>query len=357
MESLTKSASRLLAEPYLNGTGRPSLRPVGILGVGSHAPARVIGNQELERIVETTDEWIVSRTGIRQRHIAAPGETTYGLGVEAGRRALLQAGIEPEELDLVIVATVTPDYPFPATASLVQHHVGATRAAAFDLGAACSGFIYALAVATQFVQTGFYRRILVVGAERISRIVNWTDRGTCVLFGDGAGAAVVGPVAAGAGFFSFDLGSDGSGAELLVVKGGGQGHPEVTGGDGALPESIRMSGSEVFKFAVRVMDESTRRVLDRAGLQISDVDLLVPHQANSRIIEAAAKRLGMPQERVFSNVDQYGNTSAASIPIALAEAVEQERLRPGHTLALVGFGAGLSWAASVLRWTGPEGAA
>lgn len=352
MESLTRSATRLLSDPWPGGAARPGVIPAGILGLGSYVPERVLSNRHLEEIVETSDEWIVTRTGIRQRRIAGPDETTADLALGAAQAALRDAALDPSEVDLVIVATVTGDQPFPAVSSLVQHRLGATRAAAFDLAAGCSGFIYALAVGAQFIQTGLYRHVLVVGAETLSRITNWRDRATCVLFGDGAGAAVLGRVGEEEGFLSFDLGSDGGGAEMLSVVPGGYGHPLTTGSDAEQVNSIRMAGGEVFKFAVKVVDESTVRALDRAGLKVSDLDLMVPHQANNRIIDAAAKRLGLDPSRVYSNVERYGNTSAASIPIALDEARAEGKVRPGDLLALVGFGAGLSWASCIVKWTG-----
>jgi 3-oxoacyl-[acyl-carrier-protein] synthase-3 len=356
MELSTRSASRLLARPLAGAPASLGLQPAGIVGLGSYAPERVLTNQDLEAMVETSHDWIVSRTGIVERRIAAPQEKTSDLAVRAAERALADAGLLASDLDLIIVATVTGDCVFPATSSIVQDRLGAGSAGAFDLAAGCSGFIYALAVGAQFVQTGMYRNVLVVGAETLSRITNWRDRSTCVLFGDGAGAAVLGPVAPGRGFLSFDLGSDGSGAELLAVEPGGWGHPLTTGDEAELAHSIRMSGAEVFKFAVKVVEESTRRVLEQAGATVDEIDCFVPHQANSRIIDAAARRLGLPEERVFSNVQRYGNTSAASIPLALDEARAEGRLRPGDTLALVGFGAGLSWASCLLNWSGREGA-
>jgi len=321
-----------------------------MLGLGSCAPERVLTNADLTRIVDTSDEWIFSRTGIRERRIASPGESTADLALRAAERALADAGVPARDLDLVIVATVTADNLFPACSSLVQDRLGAARAGAFDLAAGCSGFIYGLAVGAQFVRTGAYRRVLVIGAERLSRITNWRDRATCVLFGDGAGAAVLGPVAEGAGFHSFDLGSDGSGGPLLSVNPGGWGHELTTGAEEELSQSIFMAGGEVFKFAVRVVEESSRRALEQAGMTVEDVDLFVPHQANIRIIDAAARRLGVPDERVFANVHRYGNTSAASIPLALDEARVAGRLNPGDRVLLVGFGAGLSWASCLVTW-------
>lgn len=352
MELSTRSDGRSLVEPLPNGVLGPRVQPSGILGLGSYVPERVLSNHDLERIVETSDDWIVTRTGIRERRVAAPGETTADQATRAAERALADSGIPASEIDLVIVATVSADQPFPAVSNLVQDRLGCKRAAAFDLGAGCSGFIYALATASQFVQTGLYRYVLVVGAETLSRITNWRDRTTCVLFGDGAGAAVVGPTPSGQGFHSFDLGSDGSGGELLAVNPGGWGHELSTGSDEPLQHSIRMAGAEVFKFAVKVLEESTLRALARAGLGPEELDLLVPHQANTRIIDAAVKRLNLAPERVFSNVERYGNTSAASIPIALTEARDAGLLHPGDRVALVGFGAGLSWASCVLTWSG-----
>jgi 3-oxoacyl-[acyl-carrier-protein] synthase-3 len=336
----------------MGGSRLAEMRPAGILGVGSFVPARVLTNRDLETMVETSHDWIVSRTGIVERRIADPEETTSAMACKAAERALADAGLPAADLDLVIVATVTGDALFPATASIVQDALGAKRAAAFDLAAGCSGFIYGLATGAQFIRTGLYRNVLVIGAEILSRIVNWRDRGTCVLFGDGAGAAVLGPAAEGEGFLSFDLGSDGSGAGLLAVEAGGWGHPLATGTEAELRHSIRMSGPDVFKFAIRILEESALRALEAAGLTPGDVDCLVAHQANIRIIDVAARRLGLDESRVFNNVHRYGNTSAASIPIALDEARREGHLHPGDTVLLVGFGAGLSWGSCVVNWTG-----
>jgi 3-oxoacyl-[acyl-carrier-protein] synthase III len=323
----------------------------GIYGIGSYVPDRVMTNADLEKLVETSDEWIITRTGISERRIVAEGQATSDLAIEAAQRALNHAGVAANELDLVIVATITPDMPFPAVSNIVQDRIGATRAAAFDLGAGCSGFIYGLATGAQFIQTGLYRHVLVVGADALSRMVDWSDRSTCVLFGDGAGAAVLGPVAPGEGMLSFDLGSDGSGAGMLCVEAGGSRLPASAETVAQRLHTIRMSGSEVFKFAVRAIEESTLRALDRAGLTIADIDCFIAHQANIRILDAAARRLDLPAERVFNNVHRYGNTSAASVPIAMAEALEERRFGTGDTLALVGFGAGLSWASTIMTWT------
>jgi len=316
------------------------LTPVGIVGLGHFTPERVLTNTDLESMVETSDEWIYSRTGIRERHVVGEGESTYSLALEAAKRALCDADLQPSDIDLIIVATCTPDYQFPSTAALVQDGLGA-HCAAFDLEAACSGFVYALVTAAQFVSTGTLRNVLVIGAETMSRVLDWTDRNTCVLFGDGAGAAVLSAVPEGYGLGTFDLGADGSGGGLLKCG------TRAGFGDDAV---IYQNGREVYKFAVSVMGESAQRTLDKAGLSGEDIDLLVPHQANVRIIQSAANRLGLPMEKVFLNVEKYGNTSAASIPMALSEAKDQGRLLRGDTVAVVGFGAGLTWASAVLTW-------
>lgn len=326
-------------------------RPVGITGVGSHVPDRVLTNFDLAKIVDTSDEWIVTRTGISERRIAGEDEATSDLAIGAARQALEHAGLAGKDVDLVIVATVSPDSAFPAVASLVQDAVGARSAAAFDLAAGCSGFIYALATGAQFVASGLYERVLVVGADCLSRLVDWRDRSTCVLFGDGAGAVLLEPAPEGFGCLSFDLGSDGAGAPLLCVEGGGSRRFAPEANVGKLENTIRMVGSEVFKFAVRAIEDSTQRALERAQLSVADIDLFVAHQANLRIIDAAARRLNLPDEKVFTNVHKYGNTSAASIPIALCEALALGKLHRGDTLAMCGFGAGLTWASCILRWS------
>ncbi|HUC91012.1 MAG TPA: beta-ketoacyl-ACP synthase III [Paenibacillus sp.] len=323
---------------------------VGIIGSGKYVPERVLTNQQLERMVETNDEWIVTRTGIRERRIAAKDEATSDLAYQASKRALDAAGLTAEDIDLIIVATVTPDMFFPSTACLLQDKLGARKAAAFDLSAACSGFIYGLATATSMIQTGMYRHVLVVGAECLSRITDYTDRNTCILFGDGAGAVVLGPVAEGRGFKSFELGADGSGGELLKVCGGGSRMPSTAETVDSKAHYIYMAGSEVFKFAVRIMGGAAEDALRKAGLEKGDIDLLVPHQANIRIIQSALNRLDLPEDKCMINLDKYGNVSAASIPIALAEAVEQGKVKEGDCLVLVGFGGGLTWGASVLIW-------
>jgi len=323
---------------------------VGILGVGRYSPERRLTNRDLEEMVDTSDEWIVTRTGIRERRIAAPHEATSDLAHEAAVRALDMAGVSPEDVDLIIVATITPDMFFPSTACLVQDRLGARNAAAFDVSAACSGFIYALASASGMIATGMYRNALVIGAECLSRVTDYSDRNTCILFGDGAGAAVLGPVSAGRGFRSFVLGADGSGGELLKLPAGGSRIPASAESVAQGMHFMKMNGREVFKFAVRVMGNAAEEALHKAGLTKEDIDLLIPHQANIRIIQSALERLGLPEEKCVVNVDRYGNISAASIPVALAEAVEEGRVREGDRLVLVGFGGGLTWGASVLIW-------
>ncbi len=331
-------------------------RPVGITGLGIHLPERVLTNAELEKMVDTSDEWIKSRSGIQERRITDPGLSTSDLAVAAGTQALLDAGVRPEDVDLIIVATISPDMYFPATACIVQDKIGAVRAAAFDLEAGCSGFVYALAVGSQFIKSGLYNTVLVIGAEALSKIIDWEDRNTCVLFGDGAGAAVLQEVAAGYGILSIELGSDGAGAELLKMPARGSG----CDGEAAafnvkvIPEKLdylEMVGREVYKFAVKIIGTSAIQAVVGAGLKAEDIDCFIPHQANIRIIEAAAKRLGVSMDRVYVNVQKYGNTSAASIPVALFEAVHQGRIKKGDNIVIVGFGAGLTWGSSVIRWS------
>jgi len=325
-----------------------------VVGWGKYVPRRVLTNDDLSRMVETSDEWIRTRTGIRERHLADEGETTATMAVEAARQALEVARISPAQLDLIIVATVTPDHLFPATACLVQDALGATHAAAFDLSAGCSGFVYALAVAAHLLEAGAYQTALVVGAETLSRITDWSDRATCVLFGDGAGAVVLQAGENEGGVLATVLGADGSGGDLLQLPAGGSRWPAShrTVAEGL--HFLRMQGREVFRFAVRKMPAATREVLEKAGLSLDDVNLLIPHQANQRIIDAAARALKVPGEAVYVNLDRYGNTSAASIPIALCEAAEEGRIQPGDLVVCVGFGAGLTWGAAAVRWTRPQ---
>ncbi|REK76471.1 beta-ketoacyl-ACP synthase III [Paenibacillus paeoniae] len=326
------------------------LHPVGIIGTGKYVPERILTNQELEQMVETNDEWIVTRTGIKERRIAAEAEATSDLAYEASKQAIAAAGLTAEDIDLIIVSTITPDMFFPSTACLLQTKLGATKAAAFDLSAACSGFIYGLATASNMIATGMYKHVLVVGAETLSRITDYTDRNTCILFGDGAGAVVLGQVEEGKGFRSFELGADGSGGELLKVSGGGSRIPSSEQSISTKQHYIHMAGNDVFKFAVRIMGSAAEDALAKAGFAKEDVDLLIPHQANIRIIQSALNRLHLSEEKAMINLDKYGNMSAASIPVALAEAVEQNRIKEGDKLVFVGFGGGLTWGASVLIW-------
>lgn len=319
-------------------------------GWGKYVPERVVTNDELSRVLDTSDEWIRTRTGIRERRVAHPDETTASMAILAGRAALGKAGLGPEALDCVFVATCTPDHPFPATASIVQAGLGATRAGACDLNAACSGFVYALAVADSCIRAGLYRNVMVVGAETFSRIVDWNDRATCVLFGDGAGAVVLRAGEGRYGLLTATLGSDGTGADLLQVPAGGSSMPASENTIQDRLHMIRMDGREVFRFAVGILPRLASQVLADAGWSTADLDLFVAHQANERIIQAAARTLGLPDEKVYVNVHRYGNTSAASIPIALCEASEEGRLRDGSQVVLAGFGSGLSWAACALRW-------
>lgn len=323
-----------------------------ITGWGMSVPERVLTNADLEKIVDTTDEWITSRTGIKQRHVSGPDEPASKLAIPAARQAMERAGIEGKDVGLVLVATVCADYPFPSTANLVQHAIGA-QCGAFDLQAACSGFIYAMSVAHQFLANGAIEHALVIGVEEISKIVDYQDRATCVLFGDGAGAVVMSASDEPGGLLSFTLGSDGAKPELLWIPAGGTKEPITEQALRERRQYVQMQGSEVFKFATRVMGTAMEEALGRAGLTADDMDLFIPHQANLRIIEVASKRLNLPPEKVFVNIEKYGNTSAAAIPIALCEAIEQGRVYPGAHLGMVAFGAGLTWAAAVVKWTAP----
>lgn len=327
-----------------------SLRPVGIIGTGKYVPERILTNHDLEQMVETNDEWIVTRTGIKERRVASAGEATSDLACEASRLAIEAAGLTADDIDLIIVATITPDMFFPSTACLLQDKLGAKKAAAFDLSAACSGFIYGLSTASSMIATGMYKHILVVGAETLSRITDYTDRNTCILFGDGAGAVVLGEVPEGRGFKSFVLGADGSGGELLKVSGGGSRMPATEQSIADKKHYIYMAGNDVFKFAVRIMGSAAEEALEKAGMTKDEIDLLIPHQANIRIIHSAMNRLELSEQKAMINLNKYGNMSAASIPVALAEAVEQQRIQTGDKLVFVGFGGGLTWGASVLVW-------
>jgi len=314
-----------------------------IIGTGGYLPARVLTNHDLERMVDTTDEWIYTRTGIRERHIAAEGEATSDLALAASRNAIASAGLAPRDIDLIVVATTTPDMVFPSTACILQSKLGIRNCPAFDVQAVCSGFIYGLATADQFLRSGQYRHALVVGAEVYSRILDWKDRSTCVLFGDGAGAVVLGAADA-PGILSTHLHADGSYAGLLQVPG------TVCGGKVSGRPFVHMDGQSVFKFAVRVLDDIVEEALAANGLQKADIDWLIPHQANIRIIQATAKKLGMSMEKVVVTVDRHANTSAASIPLALDEAVRDGRIRSGQRLLLEGVGGGFTWGAVLVRW-------
>ncbi|MEH6988795.1 beta-ketoacyl-ACP synthase III [Cytobacillus firmus] len=305
----------------------------GIIGIGRYLPEKVVTNADLEKIVDTSDEWIRTRTGIEQRRIADDSIDTSDMAYESALKALDNAGIEAEDLDLILVATVTPDNPFPSVACMLQERLKASKAAAMDISAACAGFMYGIITAKQFIETGTYKNVLVVGVEKLSKITDWNDRNTAVLFGDGAGAAVIGQVSDGRGILSFELGADGTGAKHLYQD-----------------EYIIMNGREVFKFAVRQMGESCINVLDKAGLSKEDVDFLIPHQANIRIMEASRQRLELPVEKMSKTVDKYGNTSAASIPIALVEELEAGKIKDDDLLVMVGFGGGLTWGAIAIRW-------
>jgi len=324
-----------------------------ITGWGTALPEHVLTNKDLEQMVDTSDEWIVSRTGIRERRIAAPDQTTASLGADAAMAALEQAGVKPGEVDLIIVATSSPEHIFPATACIVQDMIGASKAGAFDLSAACTGFIFALNMAAQAIRTGSIDTAVVIGAETISRIVNWQDRNTCILFGDGAGAFVLQGSDVPGGVLEAVMHADGSGADVLSLPAGGSKIPTSADTVAHGLHYVYMDGRPVFRFATRVMAEATREVVKKAGFDLDAIDLVIPHQANYRILEVAARGLKMPMDKFMINLEKYGNTSTASIPIAAAEAVETGRLKPGDKVVLVGFGGGLTYGALLAEWTGP----
>lgn len=325
-----------------------------IIGTGSYMPEKILTNDDLSKIVDTSDEWITTRTGIRERRIAAEDQATSDMAAEAARRALTDAGVTPEEVNLIVVATVTPDMFFPSTACFVQKKIGASNAVCFDISAACSGFLYALQVARHFINTGNRTTALVIGAEKLSSLINWQDRNTCVLFGDGAGAVVIrraeAETDAPGRVLSTVMGSDGNLADLLKVPGGGSACPITAENALSRPNTIHMEGRETFKHAVTRMCQASEQALEMAGLKKEDITLIIPHQANLRIIQAIADRLGLPSEKAFINLDKYGNTSAATIPVALDEANRAGRLKRGDILLLVAFGGGFTWASSVIRW-------
>jgi len=321
-----------------------------IVGWGKYVPADVLTNDALALKVDTSDEWIRTRTGIRERHTASARESSATMAIRAAEQALDVANVDPAKIDMVIVATATPDYLFPATACLVQDALGAHKAGAFDLSAGCSGFVYGLAMAADGIAAGSYDTAMVIGSETLSRIVDWADRSTCVLFGDGAGAVVLAASESPCGVLATVLGADGSGADLLILPNSGFKDPVTPEARSAQMPYIRMNGNEVYRFATRAMGAVAQEALKKAGMGLEQVDLLIPHQANLRIIQSAARHLKLPDEKVFVNLDRYGNTSAASVPIALCEAVETGRLQPGNTVVLAAFGAGLTWGAAVVRW-------
>lgn len=308
---------------------------VGVIGTGYYVPDNIVTNHDLEKIVDTTDEWIRTRTGIEERRIAKDDEDSSDMAFKAAERAIQDAGIDPKEIGLIVVATVTPDTPFPSVANIIQDRLGATNAAAYDVAAACAGFLYGLVTGQQFIESKAYKYVLVVGVDKLSKITDWTDRNTCVLLGDGAGAVVLGEVSEGKGILSFELGSDGSGGKHLYLN---------------EKNYLEMNGREVFKFAVRQMPESCVNVVEKAGLNTDDVDFLVPHQANIRIMETSRKRLGISEDKMIKTIQKYGNNSSASVPIALSEAVENGKIQDGDIVVLVGFGGGLSWGAALLKW-------
>jgi 3-oxoacyl-[acyl-carrier-protein] synthase III len=323
---------------------------VSITGIGSYAPERVMTNDELAKLVETSDEWIVERTGIRERRVAAPDEALSDLSLPAAKDALEHAGLEASSVDLLIVATVTPDMAFPSTGAILADQLGAKDAAAYDLSAGCTGFVYAIAQAHGMVASGLADHALVVGGDVLSKIVDWEDRGTCVLFGDGAGAVVMERVREG-GFLGFELGADGSGGPQLYIPAGGSRAPASAETVAGRQHYAKMNGREVFKFATRVLVDSAEKILDECGVPVDEVDVYVPHQANVRIIDHARRKLGIAEERTVVNVDRYGNTSSGSIPLALGDAEADGRLAAGEMVLMTGMGAGLTWGSALIEWT------
>lgn len=323
---------------------------IGILGTGKYVPEKIVTNHDLEKMVDTNDEWIRTRTGISERRILEDDKATSYMATEAAKKAIEDAGISPEDIGLIIVSTVTPDMAFPSTACLVQDNLGCTNAAAFDLEAACSGFLYGLSMAYGQIYAGLTKYVLLIGAETLSRIMDWTDRNTCVLFGDGAGAAVIGHVPEGKGILSMDLGADGNGGKYLTQPAGGSLMPATEKTVEGRMHYIRMEGNEVFKFAVRTMAETSKKIIEKAEMDISDIDFLVPHQANIRIIESSRKKLKLDKDKVMINLDKYGNMSSASIPVALDEALKEGKINDNDNVILVGFGGGLTWGSCLLKW-------
>lgn len=324
-------------------------KKVGILGIGSYLPEKVLTNSDLEKIVDTSDEWITTRTGIRERRIAGDNVATSDLAVESAKRALEDAGLKPDDIPLVIVATITGDYQFPSTACIVQHKLRIKNAVAFDISAACSGFIYAIEIARQFILSGKYNKALVIGAEKMSSVIDWTDRNICVLLGDGAGSCVLGEVEDDRGIIGTDMAVDGQYAKLIYVPAGGSAMPATMESVQKRLHSMKMEGREVYKHAVLIMYRTCLDILRKYNLRIEDIDWVIPHQANIRIIEAIAERLGIPMSKVYTNVDRYGNMSAASIPVALDEAIKDGYVKKGQRILLVAFGAGLTWGSCILK--------
>lgn len=327
-----------------------SLLSASIIGTGSYVPEKVLSNADLERLVETNDEWIVTRTGIRERRIAAPEQTTSDLAAEAAKAALLNADVTAEELDMIIVATVTPDMFFPSTACFVQTKIGAKNAVCFDVSAACSGFLFALETARQFIASGARKTVLVIGAEKLSTIVDWSDRNTCVLFGDGAGAAILRHKPGARGMINTHMGSDGRQSEILYIPGGACRTPVTAENASLRLNTIKMNGKETYKQAVTAMMDAGNRVLEAGGIRAEELACIIPHQANARIIEAIADRMRLPLERFLINLDRFGNTSAAAVAIALDEANRTGRMQEGDYILLVVFGGGLTWAGSLIQW-------
>lgn len=322
----------------------------GILGTGSALPEKIVTNFDLEKLVDTSDKWIIERTGIKERHQAAPDETTSSLSVKAARKALEMAGISPEQLDLIICSTISPDMPLPATASIIQRELGAGTCCAFDLAAACSGFLFGMTVVDQFVKTGKANYALVIGAELLSRYLDYQDRATCVIFGDGVAAGILGPVNSGGGILASEVHTNGTYADHLFIPAGGTARPATCETIQARAHYIKMRGNELFKVAVRSLEEVSRRVMDQAQVQPDQIDLFIPHQANQRITEAVRERLGLPAEKVYSNISRVGNTSSASIPICLDECVRSGRVKKGDLILMSAFGAGVTWGSVLVRW-------
>src|SRR2546425_1972182 len=337
-------------QPRLSPRSHKALRTVSIIGTGSYVPDNRLTNADLSRMVDTSDEWITTRTGIKERRIAAKDELTSDMATKAALQALEQAKVKPQDVDLILVATATPDMLFPATACFVQRKLGAKNAACLDVSAACAGFLFGIEIAQQFITSGTYDTALVIGADKLTSITNWTDRNTCELFGDGAGAAVLGHRGSAHGVISTNMGSDGEYTDILFMPGGGSKTPITPENAHLHLQTIHMSGKEVYKQAVTAMLAAARKAIDQAGLTVADIACVIPHQANLRIIEAIGERLGIPREKVFVNVDRYGNTSAAAVAIALDEANRSGRIKRGDYVLMVVFGGGLTWASTILEW-------